>query len=161
MDANDVDDYGYPYDVSEVVEEPEAEDRADSRSAERLEGIQSWLKGEVDLDHAGIRDDAADAALIGHVEQLKVEEAARVDDAAATRAAAAADRAASEIDPPAYAEELREASTPAGALADTAADEAAAARGALFEAEQHEETRERPEWEGIREPYDGGLRHRL
>jgi hypothetical protein len=170
MDASDVDDYNYPQDTVELIEQPEVEPHVEAQSSEQLEGIQSWLRGEVDLQHAGLGDEAAEQTLFRHVEELEVNVDAEDARAAEARAAAADVQAASMIEPPTYAQELRETATPEGALAEAQSDAAASARLAALESEWTEqaaqtstpkETIESPEAEVDRERYDGGLRSRL
>lgn len=124
MDTPDAYDYDYPQETPEVVEQVEADQRAEMQSAERLAGIQSWLKGDVSLEESGITDTAAETRLIEEVEQARGQEAGRVAEAAATRAAADAQRE-SAIEAPSYASELRESSNPEGALAEAQAESAA------------------------------------
>ena len=52
METSDVDDYSYPQDTVELVEQPEVEPHVDAHSSEQLEGIQSWLRGEVETSFA-------------------------------------------------------------------------------------------------------------
>lgn len=169
MDTTDVDDYGYPIDLAEVVEQAEAEPDVEFPPPDSLEGIQRWLAGEVELDESGIGGDAtAEAALFQQVEALQTAETARL--AAEAQGDTLVVDGTLVVEPPSYAEELRYEATPEGALAEALADAAALERRKAEAGERpernlqsspHEETREFPEWQGIREDLDGGLRRRL
>ena len=166
MDTTDVDDYDYPIDLAEVVEQSEAEPKVELRSADSLEGIQRWLAGEVKLDESGIGGDAAaEAALFQRVETLQTTaEAARLEHRPPGDTRVVDGESA--LEPPSYAQELRYEATPEGSLAEASADATSLERRRAEAVEQleqavqnrpHEETTEFPEWEGIRERLDGGL----
>lgn len=165
----DYDEYDYPVDIPEIVEQAEAEPETDLRSAEQLEGIQRWLAGDVDLEESSMSGDAEARALILEVEALKADVTAR-DEAAAEARAAVDAQAEGTTEPPSYAQELREESMPEGALAEAQAEAAIREQREAEAAEQlqraveqavsrspHLETTEMPERPRPPERLEGGL----